>query len=134
MHSEAADPGSGPARRDPGKPVKPTIIDKAAPCPLDPVGRQFHAPEPNMLCISCFTHIATWGGFVDVAILIDVYARYGMGWRDSRTALASFVLDASNQAILDRRSVHRGGLIHHSEGGSKQVSINHTKCLAEAGI
>src|SRR3546814_17258086 len=30
-----------------GKPVKTTISDKAAPCPLDQVNRQFHAPAPN---------------------------------------------------------------------------------------
>src|SRR3546814_1219234 len=28
-----------------GKPVKTTISDKAAPCPLDQVNRQFHAPR-----------------------------------------------------------------------------------------
>jgi transposase InsO family protein len=32
-----------------GKPVRTTISDKAAPCPLDPVNRQFQAPRPNAL-------------------------------------------------------------------------------------
>src|SRR3954447_16159731 len=32
-----------------GKPVRTTISDKAAPCPLDHVNRQFHAPSPNVL-------------------------------------------------------------------------------------
>jgi putative transposase len=32
-----------------GKPVRTTISDKTAPCPLDQVNRQFHAPAPNML-------------------------------------------------------------------------------------
>lgn len=32
-----------------GKPVRTTFSDKAAPCPLDHVNRQFHAPEPNKL-------------------------------------------------------------------------------------
>lgn len=36
----------------PGKPVKTTISDKAAPCQLDQVKRQFHAPAPNMLWVS----------------------------------------------------------------------------------
>ena len=35
-----------------GKPVRTTISDKAAPCPLDHVNRQFHAPAPNMLWVS----------------------------------------------------------------------------------
>lgn len=32
-----------------GMPVRTTINDKTAPCPLDQVNRQFHAPAPNML-------------------------------------------------------------------------------------
>lgn len=32
-----------------GKPVKTTISDKAAPCPLDHVSHQFKAPRPNVL-------------------------------------------------------------------------------------
>jgi len=119
---------------DPGKPVKTTISDKAAPCPLDQVNRQFHVPAPNMLWVSDFTYVATWTGFVYVAFVIDVYARYIVGWRVSRTAHASFVLDALEQAIHDRRPVHRGGLIHHSDRGSQYVSIKYTERLAEAGI
>ena len=30
-----------------GKPVRTTVSDKAAPCPLDHVNRQFHAPAPE---------------------------------------------------------------------------------------
>jgi transposase InsO family protein len=38
-----------------GKPVKTTVSDKAAPCPLDRVNRQFRAPAPDMLWVSDFT-------------------------------------------------------------------------------
>ena len=117
-----------------GKPVRTTISDKAAPCPLDHVNRQFHAPAPNRLWVSDFTYVATWAGFAYVAFVIDVYARYIVGWRVSRTAHASFVLDALEQAIHDRRPVHRGGLVHHSDRGSQYVSIRYTERLAEAGI
>ena len=117
-----------------GKPVRTTISDKAAPCPLDHVNRQFHSPAPNMLWVSDFTYVATWAGFVYVAFVIDVYARYIVGWRVSRTAHASFVLDALEQALHDRRPTHRGGLIHHSDRGSQYVSIKYTERLAEAGI
>jgi putative transposase len=117
-----------------GKPVRTTISDKAAPCPLDHVNRQFHAPAPNRLWVSDFTYVATWTGFAYVAFVIDVYARYIVGWRVSRTAHASFVLDALEQAIHDRRPVHRGGLVHHSDRGSQYVSIRYTERLAEAGI
>ena len=38
------------------------------------------------------------------------------------------------QALHDRRPVHRGGLVHHSDRGSQYVSIKYTERLAEAGI
>lgn len=44
------------------------------------------------------------------------------------------MLDALEQAIHDRRPIHRGGLIHHSDRGSQYVSIKYTQRLAEAGI
>jgi transposase InsO family protein len=47
-----------------GKPVRTTISDKAAPCPLDRVNRQFKAPAPNRLWVSDFTCVSTWGGMV----------------------------------------------------------------------
>src|SRR4249920_230867 len=50
-----------------GKPVRTTISDKSAPCPLDHVNRQFHAPSPNVLWVSDFTYVSTWTGFVYVA-------------------------------------------------------------------
>jgi putative transposase len=117
-----------------GKPVRTTVQDKAAPCPLDHVNRQFHAPAPNVLWLSDFTYVSTWTGFVYVAFVIDAYARRIVGWRASRTAHAGFVLDALEQALHERRPVHRGGLVHHSDRGSQYVSIRYTERLAEAGV
>ena len=117
-----------------GKRVRTTVSDKTAPCPLDHVNRQFSAPAPNMLWVSDYTYVATWAGFVYVAFVIDTYARRIVGWRASRTAHTSFVLDALEQAIHERRPAHRGGLVHHSDRGSQYVSIRYTERLAEAGI
>ena len=93
----------------------------------------FRSPAPNKLWVADFTYVATWAGFVYVAFVIDVYARYIVGWRASRTAHAAFVLDALEQAIHDRRP-NRGGLVHHSDRGSQYLSIKYTERLAEAGI
>ena len=67
-----------------GKPVRTTISDKAAPCPLDHVNRQFRVPRPNMLWVSDFTYVSTWTGFVYVAFVIDAYARRIVGWHAPR--------------------------------------------------
>ena len=117
-----------------GKPVRTTISDRAAVCPLDRVHRQFHAPAPNLLWLSDFTYVATWSGFVYVAFVIDAYARRIVGWRVSRTAHAGFVLDALEQALYERRPTRNDGLVHHSDRGSQYVSIKYSERLAEAGI
>jgi transposase InsO family protein len=117
-----------------GKPVRTTISDKAAPCPLDHVNRQFKAPRPNALWVSDFTYVATWSGFAYVAFIIDAYARRIVGWRVSRTSHTGFVPDALEQALHERRPLHRGGLVHHSDRGSQYVSIHYAERLAQAGI
>jgi len=117
-----------------GKPVRTTVSDSSTPCPEDRVNRQFRAPRPNALWVSDFTYVATWAGFVYVAFVIDAFARRIVGWRVSRTAQASFVLDALEQALHDRRPLQGNGLIHHSDRGVQYVSIKYTERLAEAGI
>ena len=62
-----------------GKPVRTTVSDKASPCPLDRVNREFQAPAPNRLWVSDFTYVATWAGFVYVAFVIDAFARRIVG-------------------------------------------------------
>ena len=117
-----------------GKSVRTTVSDKAAPCPLDHVNRQFRAPRPNVLWVSDFTYVATWQGFVYTAFVIDVYARRIVGWRVSKSAHAGFVLDALEQALHERRPVGGAGLVHHSDRGVQYVSIKYTERLAEAGL
>src|SRR5215212_7351847 len=95
-----------------GREVRTTVSNPAAACPLDRVNRQFHAPRPNALWLSDFTYVATWQGFVYVAFVIDVFARRIVGWRASRSAETSFVLDALEQALYDRRPFQGTGLVH----------------------
>ena len=52
----------------------------------------------------------------------------------SRTAHASFVLDALEQAIHARKPAKGSGLVHHSVRGVQYLSIKYSGRLAEAGI
>ncbi|WP_310345623.1 IS3 family transposase [Methylobacterium sp. BE186] len=117
-----------------GRKVRTTVPDPAASCPLDRVNRQFKAECPNRLWVADFTYVATWGGFVYAAFVIDVFARRIVGWRVSRSARADFVLDALEQALHQRRPFAGSGLVCHSDRGSQYVSIRYTERLAEAGI
>jgi len=84
--------------------------------------------------VADFTYVSTWQGFVYVAFVIDVFARYIVGWRVSTSMQTDFVLDALEQALYARRSQRGAALIHHSDRGSQYVSIRYSERLAEAGI
>ncbi|WP_233503532.1 DDE-type integrase/transposase/recombinase [Sphingomonas psychrotolerans] len=86
-----------------------------------------------MLWVSDFACVATWAGFVYVAFVIDTYARRIVGWRASRTAHASFVLDAWNRRFtITARPTGAASSIIATR--SQYVSIKYTERLAEAGI
>jgi len=55
--------------------------------PLDRVNRQFSAERPNALRVADFTYVKTWQGFVYVAFVIDVFARYIVGWKVSSSRM-----------------------------------------------
>ncbi len=93
-----------------------------------PVLREAEGETPS----ACSPHGATWPGVVYAAFAIDAFARRIVGWQVSRTAHASLVPDALEQALHERRPIHRGGLVHHSDRGSQYVSIRYTERLAEA--
>ena len=73
---------------------------------------------------STHPYVSTWQGFVYVAFVIDVFARYIVGWRVSSSMQTDFVLDALEQALYARRHEREGALVHHSD--SKNV---HASCF-----
>jgi transposase InsO family protein len=109
-----------------------TITDDLLARPIDKVNRQFAAIRPNQLWVADITFVATWTGFVYVAFITDVFARYIVGWQVSRSLHTDIVLDALEQALWARRETK--GLIHHSDRGSQYLAIRYTERLAEANI
>lgn len=98
------------------------------------VDRQFVATRPNQLWVADFTYVATWGGFVFVAFVIDVFARRIVGWRVSASMRTDFVLDALEQALYARGHDALTGLVRHSDQGVQYLSMRYTDRLADAGI
>ncbi len=111
-----------------------TIGDAAQQRPLDLVNRQFTATRPNQLWVADITFVATWSGFVYVAFVIDVFARYIVGWRVSRSLQTDLVLDALEQALWARKRRTTEDLIHHSGRGGQYLSIRYSERLEEAAI
>jgi len=109
-----------------------TIPDESQDRPSDLVNRQFVAQRPNQLWVADITYVASWSGVVYVAFVVDVFSRYIVGWRVSRSMHTELVLDALEQAIWARKDTRN--LIHHSDRGSQYLSIRYTERLADAGI
>jgi transposase InsO family protein len=108
--------GLGGVRR--GKPRRTTTPDTSAARPADLVKRDFSATRPNQLWVADLTYVATWSGFVYVALVIDAYSRFLVGWQASRSLRTDLALDALEMAIW-RRQAQLEGLVHHSDRGSQ---------------
>ena len=77
--------------------ITTTVPHTAAVRPPDLVERSFVAQRPNQLWVSDFTDVATWQGFVYVALVIDIFARRIVGWRVSASLKTDF---ATRQATF----------------------------------
>jgi transposase InsO family protein len=80
-----------------------------------------------------FTYVRTAVGFVYVAFIIDVFARYIVGWQVSSSPNTKLVLDALEQALA-ARNPDRDRLTHHSDRGVQYLSIKYSERLEEAKI
>ena len=101
--------------------------------PDDLVERDFTAAEPNALWVADLTYVSMWSGFCYVAFVIDVFSRFIVGWRVSRSLHADVALDALEMAIWRRRRHDLTGLVHHSDRGIQYTAIRYTDRLEEIG-
>ena len=87
----------------------------------------------NQLWVADITYIRLLEEFVYLAVVLDAFSRRAIGWKLASHLRAELALDALNMA-LDRRTVVRGGLIHHSDRGVQYASTEYVKRLTDAGI
>jgi putative transposase len=85
----------------------------ARPAP-DLVQRAFTVDGPNRLWVADITYIATWAGFLFLAVVLDAWSRRVVGWAMAAHLRTELVLDALNMAIGQRRPTQ---VIHHSDQG-----------------
>ena len=86
---------------------------RARPAP-DLVRRTFTADGPNRLWVADITYIATWAGFLYLAVVLDAWSRRAVGWAMATHLKTELVLDALNMAVTQRRPTN---VIHHSDQG-----------------
>jgi putative transposase len=67
-----------------------------------------------------------------VALVVDAFSRFLVGWQAARSLRTNLALDALEMAIW-RRQGQLEGLVHHSDRGSQYLAIRSTERLTEAG-
>lgn len=95
--------------------------------------RQFHASEPDWAWCADITYIPTAGGWVYLAVVLDLFSRRVVGWSLAKYLKTELVLEALN-AALGRRVPASTGLLFHSDQGSQYASHPYQQALASAGI
>ena len=116
------------------RPVRTTVSDAASHRPADLVARQFRTEAPNRLWVADLTYVKTHTGWVYVAVVIDDFSRFVVGWQASLSLRTDLALDALEMALWARRLRRGDGLVHHSDRGSQYLAIRYTERLAEVGI
>ena len=102
----------------------------AQPAP-DLVERDFTASGPDQLWVADITYVATWAGFLYLAVVVDAWSRRVVGWAMANHLRTELVLGALEMAIQQRRP---SGTIHHSDQGSQYTSLAFGKRCREAGV
>jgi putative transposase len=81
--------------------------------------------------VADITYIATWTGFLYLAVVVDAWSRRVVGWAMATHLRTELVLEALQMAIQRRRPQD---VIHHSDHGDQYTSIAFGRRCREAGI
>ena len=100
--------------------ARTTIQDERVRPAADLVDRDFTAEKPDELWVADITYIATWTGFLYLAVVLDAFSRKVVGWAMGSDLRTQLVLDALNMAVGQRRPRE---VIHHSDQGSQYTSV-----------
>jgi putative transposase len=101
----------------------------ARPAP-DLVNRAFEATGPDQIWVADITYVPVRGGFLYLAVVLDVWSRRVVGWAMADHLRTSLVLDAFDMAVAQRRPV---AVIHHSDQGCQYTSLAFgARCRAAA--
>lgn len=108
-------------RSDPKLPVAENLLD-----------RDFSASLHNQRWVGDTTEIQTPGKKLYLAVIIDLFSRFVVGWAISANNDRHLTIKALNMALC--RRCPGDGLLHHSDRGSTYASDDYQKILREQGI
>jgi transposase InsO family protein len=102
-------------------PVAPNLLD-----------REFQAERPNQRWVGDTAELLTPCGKLYLAVLVDLYSRFVVGWALSAVNDRHLTIRALGSAL--RRRCPEAGLLHHSDQGCTYASEDYQKILEARGI
>ncbi len=104
-----------------GYPVAPNLLQ-----------RNFTVQRSNQVWVSDLTYLRVGGGWLYLAVFIDLYSRRVVGWALSSSLDHTVVLTALQRAVARRQPPP--GLIIHSDRGVQYACTEFTQWLARHGF
>jgi putative transposase len=101
---------------------------------LDSAGKRLVVPNaPNQVWISDITYLPLeGGGFGYLAMWIDLFSRYVVGWQVAEHMQDSLVIDALKRGLQTRRP--SAGLILHSDRGGSMYRATCESCSQRSSV
>lgn len=109
-----------------------TMSDHDQPIAANVLDRRFTADRPNQRWVGDTTELVTTNGKLFLAVILDLFSRYVVGWALSPSNDRFLTMKALDMAI--KRRCPGEGLLHHSDRGSTYASEDYQKVLAAHGI
>ncbi|MCA9675612.1 MAG: IS3 family transposase [Myxococcales bacterium] len=110
----------------------PTMSDHDQPVAANLLACDFTATAPNQRWVGDTTELLTSSGKFYLAAIVDLYARFVVGWSVSAVNDRHLTIAALDQAL--RRRCPDAGLLHHSDQGSTYASEDYQEVLRDHGI
>ena len=109
-----------------------TDSDHGLPVATNLLARDFTASAPDQRWVGDTTELLTLTGKLYLAVIIDLYSRFVVGWALSAVNDRHLTIKALDMAL--RRRCPGVGLLHHSDQGSTYASEDYQQVLDEHGI
>lgn len=93
------------------------------------LARRFTATMPNEKWVSDITYVRTHQGWLYLAVVLDLFSRYVVGWAMEPYLNDRLTLKALRMALARRRPP--AGLLHHSDRGSQYASRDYRALLLD---
>lgn len=118
-----------PKRRFKGSTTDSDHSNEVAPNLLD---RKFEIGRANAVWVGDITYLPVSGGWVYLAVLIDLFSRKVVGWSMADNMETKLCLQALEQAVTTRQGAV--GTMHHSDRGSQYASNAYKAALKKFGM